>query len=217
MHIHESSRHAWNSVVNTIIVFSLLIMGCGDSKTATVPSVDNGGLAATASSPSPPPPPAPAAVGDVVSTLAIPAANSDQDIGASSPPPMANVAPAAANAGTGAIGADGSFATFEDGKAVFVSNRCGRCHTIAGVSDSTPENSFATGRERSNERTGPGNRMRGPELTHVGRNPEHTVDWLAAHVRNPKSHNPRSRMPSFQGRISDKDIYALATYLASLK
>jgi len=58
---------------------------------------------------------------------------------------------------------------------------------------------------------------RGPELTKVGANPTHTVDWLAGHIRNPKTHKPDSRMPSFADKLSDADIQALAQFLASLK
>jgi mono/diheme cytochrome c family protein len=41
--------------------------------------------------------------------------------------------------------------------------------------------------------------------------------WLAEHVKNPKTHNPGSRMPAFEGKISDADLRALSAYLASLK
>lgn len=45
----------------------------------------------------------------------------------------------------------------------------------------------------------------------------HTVEWLIAHIRNPKSHKPESRMPAFDGKISQEDLKALAEYLASLQ
>jgi mono/diheme cytochrome c family protein len=55
-------------------------------------------------------------------------------------------------------------------------------------------------------------------LAHVGAKPDRTAQWLADHVRDPKSHNPRSRMPSFgPDKISDADLAALGEYLASLK
>jgi mono/diheme cytochrome c family protein len=80
------------------------------------------------------------------------------------------------------------------GKTVFNSNGCARCHAIGGQG---------------------GNQA--PELTHVGAEAGHTADWIVAHVKNPKAHNPRSRMPSFEGKINDKDLLALGAYLSSLK
>jgi cbb3-type cytochrome oxidase cytochrome c subunit len=58
---------------------------------------------------------------------------------------------------------------------------------------------------------------RGPDLSHVGADPTHTSDWLIEHIRNPKAHKPDSRMPAFEGKISDEDLKAIAEYLASLK
>jgi mono/diheme cytochrome c family protein len=80
------------------------------------------------------------------------------------------------------------------GRSVFDANGCARCHSIGGQ----------------------GGRM-GPDLTRVGAEPGHTPQWLVEHVKNPKSHNPSSRMPAFEGRISDRDLLALGSYLASLK
>jgi mono/diheme cytochrome c family protein len=80
------------------------------------------------------------------------------------------------------------------GKTVFDANGCARCHALNGQG----------GRQ-------------GPELTHVGAESEHTSDWIVAHVKNPRMHNPRSRMPSFEGKINDKDLLALGAYLSSLK
>jgi cbb3-type cytochrome oxidase cytochrome c subunit len=60
--------------------------------------------------------------------------------------------------------------------------------------------------------------MRGPDLTAVGAEPEHTADWLAAHVRDPKAHKPDSRRPAFgPEKIPDADLQALAAYLAGRK
>jgi mono/diheme cytochrome c family protein len=58
---------------------------------------------------------------------------------------------------------------------------------------------------------------RGPNLAHVGANPEHTAEWIADHIRDPKSHNPRSRMPAFADKMSDDEIQQAASYLATLK
>jgi cbb3-type cytochrome oxidase cytochrome c subunit len=80
------------------------------------------------------------------------------------------------------------------GRTVYANNGCARCHAVDGQ----------------------GGRS-GPDLTRVGGEAEHTAAWLVAHIKNPKAHNPGSRMPSFEGRISDKDLLALGAYLASLK
>ena len=58
---------------------------------------------------------------------------------------------------------------------------------------------------------------RGPDLGKVGQDSAHTVDWLKAYIRNPKSQKPESRMPGFEGKIKDEDLQSLAEYLASLK
>jgi len=80
------------------------------------------------------------------------------------------------------------------GKAVFDRNGCAQCHAIGGVG----------GRSA-------------PDLSKVGAATGRTAEWLVAHIRNPKSHNPMSRMPSFEGKINDQDLLALGSYLASLK
>jgi mono/diheme cytochrome c family protein len=82
-----------------------------------------------------------------------------------------------------------------DGKAIFDKTGCARCHSIG-----------AGGGSRS-----------GPDLTHVGADPSHTADWLAAKIKNPRASNPNSRMPSFEGRISDADLKTLSEYLAAQK
>jgi len=51
----------------------------------------------------------------------------------------------------------------------------------------------------------------------VGKDPAHTVEWFMEHVRNPETHKPDSLMPKFGDKINDKDLRALAEYLASLK
>jgi len=80
------------------------------------------------------------------------------------------------------------------GKAVFDANNCAKCHSIAGQGN-----------------------PRGRDLTHVGADPNHTAQWLIEHVKNPRAHNPNSRMPAFEGKISEQDLAALGAYLASLK
>jgi mono/diheme cytochrome c family protein len=93
-----------------------------------------------------------------------------------------------------ASGAPNDAALIATGKAVFDANGCARCHALGGQGGG-----------------------RAPDLTHVGADPSHTPQWLAEHVKNPKAQNPSSRMPAFEGRISDSDLNALGVYLASLK
>jgi cbb3-type cytochrome oxidase cytochrome c subunit len=65
---------------------------------------------------------------------------------------------------------------------------------------------------------GPGGPGRGPDLGKVGEDPEHTPQWLAEHIRNPKAHKQQSRMPAFgENKIGADDMNALTAYLASLK
>lgn len=90
--------------------------------------------------------------------------------------------------------AQGSASLVEAGKAVYASNGCAKCHSLGGQ----------------------GGRM-GPDLTRVGADTAHTPQWLIEHVKNPKTQNPASRMPAFEGRINDTDLNALGAYLASLK
>jgi mono/diheme cytochrome c family protein len=90
----------------------------------------------------------------------------------------------------GAGGGQSDAALIAAGKGVFDSNGCARCHGGGG---------------------------RAPDLSHEGADPSHTPQWIAQHVKNPRSQNPRSRMPAFEGKINDQDLNALGTYLASLK
>jgi predicted Zn finger-like uncharacterized protein len=104
------------------------------------------------------------------------------------------------NSRTGSVaGATGSSGPLSAGQQVFQSN-CARCHSTGG-------DGGGRGKGRS----------RGPNLANVGRNPEHTVDWLMAFIREPTSKHPDSSMPGFEGRINDDDLRVLAEYLASLK
>lgn len=90
---------------------------------------------------------------------------------------------------------------FAAGKKVYADNNCARCHKLG---------------ETGGGPTGGG--MGGTDLTKVGADSKHTVAWLSAHIRDPKSHSPYSKMPaSGPAKISDTDLKALAEYLASLK
>jgi cbb3-type cytochrome oxidase cytochrome c subunit len=59
--------------------------------------------------------------------------------------------------------------------------------------------------------------MKGPNLAKVGAEPTHTRDWIADHIRDPKTHKKQSSMPKFSDKLKDEDILTLADYLASLK
>jgi mono/diheme cytochrome c family protein len=91
-------------------------------------------------------------------------------------------------------GGEADAALIESGKTAFASNRCSNCHSINGQGG-----------------------RRAPDLTHVGADPKHTAEWIAAYVKNPKSQDPASRMPAFGARINDQDLKALGAYLSSLK
>lgn len=58
---------------------------------------------------------------------------------------------------------------------------------------------------------------RGPDLAKVGADPNHSKDWLEAYIRNPKSKKEDSRMPGFEGKLSQDDLTKLIDYLASLQ
>jgi cytochrome c oxidase subunit 2 len=94
----------------------------------------------------------------------------------------------------GASSGESNAALIAAGRAAFDTHRCTNCHAIGGQG---------------------GNKA--PDLTHVGSAPGHTPQWLADHVRNPKQHNPGSRMPAFEGKMSEQDLAAVGAFLASLK
>ena len=82
------------------------------------------------------------------------------------------------------------------GVVAFESANCNNCHATVG--------SPKVGRSN------------GPDLTKVGA--KRDKEWIIAHVRNPQSHNPMSRMPATgPDRLSDKDAGILGEYLAGLK
>jgi mono/diheme cytochrome c family protein len=89
--------------------------------------------------------------------------------------------------GGASTGASVGTADVAKGKAVFDANGCGNCH-------------------------GGG---KAPDLSKAGA--AHDAAWLIAHIKNPKTHNPGSRMPGYEGKISEADMTALGGYLASLK
>jgi cbb3-type cytochrome oxidase cytochrome c subunit len=103
------------------------------------------------------------------------------------------VAVGCAKQGGGGAGGQNAAALAAAGQSIYAANNCARCHALGGQ----------------------GGRM-GPDLTRVGAAPGRTAQWLMEHVRNPKAHNPSSRMPAFSS-INDQDLTALGAYLASLR
>jgi mono/diheme cytochrome c family protein len=89
---------------------------------------------------------------------------------------------------------------FAAGKKVYADQNCAKCHKLGDTGG------------------GRGGKGGGPNLTNLGAEPDNTTDWIAAHIRNAKTHNPRSRMPAFGAdKLNDADLALLVQYLASLK
>jgi len=55
----------------------------------------------------------------------------------------------------------------------------------------------------------------GPNLTNVGGRRDR--DYIYQQIKDPRSHNRRTAMPSFGDRLPESDINALADYLSGLK
>jgi nitric oxide reductase subunit C len=81
--------------------------------------------------------------------------------------------------------------TPKPGEAVFKSQGCSACHMIGGVGGTV-----------------------GPDLTKVGSRKD--KEWIEEQLRNPKTHNPNSIMPSY-AKLPEKDRQDLADYLSGLK
>lgn len=73
------------------------------------------------------------------------------------------------------------------GAEIFRRERCSACHSIRGAGGGA-----------------------GPGLDSVGS--RRTREYIIEQIKNPKSHNPNSAMPSF-GYLPEEDINALADYL----
>ena len=71
-------------------------------------------------------------------------------------------------------------------------NKCRDCHTLKGKGGSSA-----------------------PNLTNVGARRDRT--YIYQQIKDPKSHNPRTAMPSFGDRLSENDLNTLVDYLSSLK
>ena len=125
--------------------------------------------------------------------------------------------------GAGPMGGDTD--EFAVGRRVFAQN-CTRCHAMSGaacwMAGGAPGAGSGAGLgprgPGGGAGGGPGGMMRGPDLSTVGKDPAHTVDWFTKLVRNPKSVRANARMPAVDAtRISQADLKALAEFLASLK
>jgi len=86
--------------------------------------------------------------------------------------------------------AGGGAAMIAQGKSFVAADGCTGCHKIGGKGGTT-----------------------GPELSHVGS--KMSAAEIAAKIKNPKAKNPNSIMPA--SKRPDKQIAAMAAYLASLK
>jgi len=78
--------------------------------------------------------------------------------------------------------------TASQGKELFLHEGCTGCHSFKGHGGEL-----------------------GPDLTAVG--DRRSVFWIMTQIKNPKSHNPDSRMPEFR-HLSIIERYAIARYLS---
>lgn len=90
----------------------------------------------------------------------------------------------------GQIGKEVSDPKLARGKAVYDETGCATCHMVAGIGGRT-----------------------GPSLDGIGK--KYDAEKLKEVLLNPKTLNPNTVMPPFEG--SDEDLDALVNYLLSLK
>lgn len=79
------------------------------------------------------------------------------------------------------------FMSVPDGEVIFRREGCVGCHSVRGLGG-----------------------MAGPELTVAARRRSYL--WLRRQIRYPRSHNPQSRMPSYQ-HLKEAELCALIRYL----
>ncbi len=82
-------------------------------------------------------------------------------------------------------------ASAQPGEAIFNAQVCSGCHMINGIGGNV-----------------------GPNLTKVGSRRD--KEWIEQQLKDPKSHNPNSIMPSYS-KLPEKDMGDLVNYLSSLK
>lgn len=102
----------------------------------------------------------------------------------------------------------------ERGRAVYIAEGCISCHSQYV----RPRGDDFFGPHRPLDRTAQpplvGSRRQGPDLTNVGaRRP---VEFLRAHLIDPRAHNPWSRMPAYPHLFADRRGEDLVAYLATL-
>jgi mono/diheme cytochrome c family protein len=128
-------------------------------------------------------------------------------------------------------------APFAAGQHAFRNNGCRRCHTINGAGGFPgamtggfpgkggfgPPDKGGFGPPDKGGGFGPPGKggfppfgRKGPDLGKAGQDPTHSVEWLMAYIRDPKSKKADAKMPP-QGKINEKDLRDVAEYLASLK
>lgn len=93
------------------------------------------------------------------------------------------------------------FAKANSGNDVF-DQKCANCHSV-GDPDATAGQ--------------PKGKKGGPNLSKAGADPAHTVDWLTAYIKDPKSQKPDSKMPKFEGKLDADQIKSVAEFLAAKK
>jgi len=81
--------------------------------------------------------------------------------------------------------------THAQGKKIFQREKCVDCHTINGKGGAV-----------------------GPNLTNVGN--RRSREYITEQLKDPKSHNPNTQMPSFKD-LPEQDFKDLVAYLTSLK
>jgi len=111
------------------------------------------------------------------------------------------------------------------GKKVMVSSGCFRCHSVDGARPTG--GAPAPGGPPPGGRGGPGGPpggpgggrggMGAPDLGQVAKDPAHTSEWLTQYIQDPKSVKQDSKMPKFEGKMSEDDLKALVAYLVTLK
>jgi mono/diheme cytochrome c family protein len=78
------------------------------------------------------------------------------------------------------------------GAAIYQSQSCKDCHTLKGKGGAV-----------------------GPNLTNIGS--KRSRDYIVVQIKDPKTHNANTDMPSFRDKLSDQEINDLADYLSGLK
>jgi mono/diheme cytochrome c family protein len=100
------------------------------------------------------------------------------------------------------------------GKKVMVSSGCFRCHSVDGA---RPTGGAPGGPGGPPGGPGGGRGPGAPDLGQVGKDPAHTPEWLTEYIQNPESKKTGSKMPKFEGKMSEDDLKALVAYLVTLK